>query len=184
MSMLSDAADVALQAGEKLQAFIMVAEALKSLGSIEDATEERKKALVVAINAHEDMLVQVDTAKADLAAAQTQHAQDLEACQAKIVEMLAAAEVDADGIRAKGRQDADSIVSTANKDAETAVANAESKVTGLTERASALQALAIVAQGARDDAVAQRDAALAELATAQTNTDNLKQAAKSVLGEE
>ena len=181
MSELDAAADSFIQWTERNKAILELGATLKKIGSIENATVERKQALSVAAAAHEDMLVQVAAAKTDLESVKAAHAATLADHQNTLTGMTAAAEAAAEGIREKGRQDAAHIVATAkaNTDAELA-AHANKMAQATTALANANASIA-AATAARDKTYAERDAAAAEHAAVTQKIAALKATAASVL---
>ena len=175
MSQLSDAADLALQWAEKQQAILEIAKALKSIGSIEQATEERQKALVTATAEHEAMKANVEQATEALAALLAEHSREVGAHQTAVAEMRDKAATDADAIRALACADADAAVEAADAEVQRIqAAHAETMAT-LNTQLAALREEVSAAQTDLATAKAERDAV-------KSATDAMRQAARAVAG--
>jgi chromosome segregation ATPase len=181
MSNLTDAADVALQLGDRLQAFVTVANALKTLGSIDTATAERKQGLIDAVAAHQAMLAQITVAQADLDTVEATNAANIQDAKNKIADLQAEAEKEADDVRAKAAQDAATMLANAQEEHNIAMASYK-------ERIAAASAQLVNANSALAQAQSDRAAAQTDLAALQTQRDDiakqiddLKAAARNVL---
>lgn len=140
---LSEAADFAARWAENQRGMLMVSEALRGLGSMEQATKERKKALDEATKAHEAKKAEIASAEAHLAALNARH----DVVSQAHSEMLNGASADA---AAK----AELIVAGARKQAEALIASAKSEA----------DRFQVASRQAQTAAMAELEAAKRELA--------------------
>lgn len=175
MSKLSDTADAAIQFGEKFRAVAEIGVVLKSLGSIEQATEERKAALVTATAAHEAKLAEVATAQAELDAARAAQADELAASQAEVKQILSDARTAAADLKGKAQTKADAVIAAATAEVARIQDNHAQTM-------NAAQASLETTRATLDEIQGRVNAAVAEHAAVKKKTDALRKAAQSIVG--
>lgn len=166
MAQLDAAADSLIAFAAKFRPVLDVADALKSLGSVENAIVERKAGLERATADHEAALAKVEAAKADLAnIAQTKES-EMSAHVTMLAAMAEKAKSEAEAIVNKAKADAAALISdaqahvcTIEDNHATIMASANAELTSTKQSLSEAQS-ALAAVNAEHDTVSQRIAAL------------------------
>lgn len=162
---------------ERNQAIMDLAEALKDIPSIDQAVAERKAALVTATAEHEAVKAQLEGKRQELAQAESDHAEALQANAAEALGVLETARASAASILDKAKADAKSIVTAANDEAGRVQAAHDASMVSARQELAATRAALAEASGNLDDAKAQHTAVTQQI-------EDLKRAAKTVLGQQ
>lgn len=113
MSKISESADALLQYAEKHRSILDVANELKKIGSIENATEERQKALTEATSAHEAKKAALADAQQRLAATDETIKGTLDAAQTQAEAIIAASRAEAERLTGMATQAAKDVAEAA-----------------------------------------------------------------------
>lgn len=175
MPTLSDTADQVLGLGERFRAILDMADTLKTLGSIEQATSEATAALATAQAARDEMLSLVATAKTDLGNLVSTKDAALTAAQKDAQDLVDGAKTIAEGLVLDAKSQAASLID----EARTAVARIEDNHAGV--MASANDALVATRQ-TLDEIQQKVNAKQAEHDALQANIVTMQTAAKTALG--
>ncbi len=173
MSRLSDAADAALQWAEKNRAVVELADVLKDIGSIEQATDEAKVALALAAADRDVMRAELDSVK-----------QALEKSKALVASTTSDAEKTVQALLDDGRRAAQGIVERGQTEAASMLADAQTKINNATAVHAANMTAAREQLAQLKQAVSECQDTLAglraELADARTNLQAVRDAARSI----
>lgn len=174
MAKMDDAADAVMGLAERLRGIFDLADVVKGLGSIENATAERKAALVTATTEHEAKLAEIETAKGEMADYAAWKASDLEKHKVAAVGLVDDATKEAAEIRTRAHVEADSVANRAAAEVQDIQAAHAKTMAGKTaELETARASLAEIQKAV--------DSAKAELAAVQQKSEAMKQAARSML---
>lgn len=172
MAQIDAAADALVNYAETLRPLFDVAEALKGLGSLEQAISERKTALASAAAQHDDLKTQLNAANDELNAMREAKSEEMKAADERIQAMLAEATTQAD-----------SMTTSAQKLADELVANARDEVTRvqIVNDAAVTYARAELAKVNEQlaEAVATRDQAILDTADAAVQMEKMRETAQS-----
>ena len=151
MSSLSDAAEFAQRWAENQRGMVAVADALKNLGSMEQATSERKAALDAATKAHEDKKKEVADVEAKLAAANAQHEAALSAHDAELMTRSENATASAATIIEDARSKARTMIAEAEAEVARVQADHANTLAGMKAELDAHREALIEAQQAKTE---------------------------------
>ncbi len=164
MSKTSDAADALMSFVDKLQPLNDVAAALKQLGSLDQAIDERTAGLATATKAHDDMLADVATAQTTLDTLRQQIATETTTAKQTADDILLGAKNNADAIVKTANDNAASIVGVANAESarilqarDTSLASTSSQLDDLKSQIAAATASLVGINSQRDTVAAQID---------------------------
>lgn len=115
---LSDAAQFAERWAENQRGMVAVAETLRDLGSMEQATKERRAALDAATKEHEAKKAEMATAEAALAKTKDQHAAEAHRQSAALAQMTTDAKAQADRLVADAKASAASMIEAARAEVD------------------------------------------------------------------
>lgn len=174
MSKIDDAFEQVVGLAEKFKAILDVADEVKKIGSLEQATAERVAARDIAVKANEDALADLDAVNKALADAKDAYASLLAVQKAGFEDAAMSSQAYADKIVADAKAQAQSIIDNANDQASTIEAAQTAMVV---QKHSELGTINAQIANAQDELAALK----AELASTSAAVDALKAAAKAVL---
>lgn len=165
MSKFTEAADAIRTVAQRLEGFRIAADALESIGSVDQAAKEAAKARDAAQTERDAVLAELTKAKAELAKARDKAKDLVKDAEAKAVEIAAVANQGREVLLAKAKEDADKAAedlvrpALAQKHAELAKAQeAAAVVNDLDAKAEALRAEVAMLTQQRDDLAQAIDA--------------------------
>lgn len=116
MTKLSDAADRLLAMAEQQQALVDVANAVREIGRLDQAIQERRDGYAKATQEHEAKLAEVENATAKLSALNAGHEAAITAHEASIAQSADVARNEAESIVRKAQAEAAEMIEIAKRD--------------------------------------------------------------------